>query len=57
MPWILSYKWADYWPYLEFIYLIFSMWPSVVKCIAMGYLFRVWGGVGVGVFFCDKYLY
>ena len=19
--WILSYKWADYWPYLEFIYL------------------------------------
>ena len=19
-PWILSYKWADYWPYLEFIY-------------------------------------
>ena len=22
IPWILSYKWADYWPYLEFIYLI-----------------------------------
>ena len=23
IPWILSYKWADYWPYLEFIYLLF----------------------------------
>ena len=47
IPWILSYKWADYWPYWEFIYLFFSMWPSVVMCITMGYLFHVWGGVGV----------
>ena len=23
IPWNLSYKWADYWPYLEFIYLFF----------------------------------
>ena len=23
IPWIVGYKWADYWPYLEFIYLIF----------------------------------
>ena len=29
---------------------IFSMWPSVVMCITMGYLFHVWGGVGVGLF-------
>ena len=63
IPWILNYKWADYWPYWEFIYLyFFSMWPSVVMCITMGYLFHVWGGVGVGLFsffffFCDKYLY
>ena len=27
------------------------MWPSVVMCITMGYLFHVWGGVGVGLFF------
>ena len=28
-------------------------------CGTMGYLFHVWGGVGVGLFsfFCDKYLY
>ena len=45
-----SYKWADNWPYLEFIYLIFSMSPSVVVCITMGYLFHVWGGVGVGLY-------
>ena len=30
--------------------LIFSMWPSVVMCNTMGYLFHVWGGVGVGFF-------
>ena len=27
------------------------MWASVVMCITMGYLFHVWGGVGVGIFF------
>ena len=27
------------------------MWLSVVMCIIMGYLFHVWGGVGVGLFF------
>ena len=30
---------------------IFSMCPSVVMCFTMGYLFHVWGGVGVGFFF------
>ena len=50
-------KWADYWPYWEFIYFnFFSMWPFVVMCGTMGYLFHVWGGVGVD-FFCNKYLY
>ena len=29
----------------------FSMWPSVVMCITIGYLFHVWSGVGVGAFF------
>ena len=29
----------------------FSMWPSFVMCITMDYLFHVWGGVGVGLFF------
>ena len=61
IPWVLNYKWADYWPYWEFIYLFFSMWPSAVMCITMGYMFHVWGGVGVGLFlfflFCEKYLY
>ena len=34
------------------VYLsIFFMWPSLVMCITMGYLFHVWGGVGVGLFF------
>ena len=29
-----------------------------VMCDTMGYLFHVWGGVSVGLFFsCDKYLY
>ena len=26
------------------------MWSSFVTCITMGYLFHVWGGVGVGLF-------
>ena len=25
------------------------MWSSAVMCITMGYLFPVWGGVGVGL--------
>ena len=58
IPWFYYYKWEDYWPFLEFIYLYF-LWPNVVMCFAMGYFFHVWGGVGVGHFFsfCDKYLY
>ena len=28
------------------------MWPFFVMCGTMGYLFHVWGGVGVGLFFC-----
>ena len=58
---ILNYKWADYWPYWEFIYLFFFYVAFFVMCITMGYFFHVWGGVGVGLFFCflfcDKYLY
>ena len=27
------------------------MWPFLVMCGTMGYLFHVWGGVGVGTFF------
>ena len=26
------------------------MWPFLVMCGTMGYLFHVWGGVGVGLF-------
>ena len=34
------------------VYLcFFSMWPSVVMCITMDYLFHVWGGVVLG-FYC-----
>ena len=35
------------------------MWPFLVMCGTMGYLFHVWGGVGVGlffVFFCTELL-
>ena len=35
----------------KFIYQYFFMWPYVVKCITTGYLFYVWGGVSVGLFF------
>ena len=27
------------------------MWPFFVMCGTMGYLFHVWGGVSVGLFF------
>ena len=27
------------------------MWPFVIMSITMGYLFNVWAGVGVGLFF------
>ena len=55
-------KWADYWPYWEFILIFFLCGLFLVMCGTMGYLFHVWGGVGVGLFFfdfffCDKYLY
>ena len=45
-----------------YLSIFFYMWPYVVKCITTGYLFYVWGGVSVGIFFvffssCDKYLY
>ena len=43
-------KWADYWLYWKFILIFFSMWPLLVMCGTMGYLFHVWGGVGVGLF-------
>ena len=41
--------------YFYFFYVAFF-----VMCGTMGYLFHVWGGVGVGLelfFSCDKYLY
>ena len=45
-------KWADYWQYWEFIYLNFFFYVAFfVMCGSMGYLFHVWGGVGVGPFF------
>ena len=31
--------------------LIFFLWPFSVMCGTMGYLFHVWGGVGVGLLF------
>ena len=48
IPWILNYKWADYWPYWEFIYLFFSMWPSVVT---MGLFVSCLGWCGCWAFF------
>ena len=51
IPWILSYKWADYWPYLEFIYHIFFY---VVFCCYVYYhgLFVSCLGWGVCWAFC-----
>ena len=31
--------------------ICFYMLPYFVKCITTGYLFHVWGGVSVGLFF------
>ena len=31
------------------------MWPSVIMCIIMGYLFHVWGGV-LNVFVLNCYV-
>ena len=43
---------GHFWSYTINFYFL---WPYVVMCITMGYLFYVWGGVGVGLFFsCDK---
>ena len=36
---------------LAILGVFFSMWPSVVMCITIGYLFHVWDGVGFGLFF------
>ena len=32
------------------VYYFFSMWPFLVMCGTMGYLFHVWGGVCVELF-------
>ena len=32
--------------------IFFSMWPSVVMCITMSYLFHVWGVWVFGFFVC-----
>ena len=37
----LFYYRADYWPYLWLIYLFFSLWPSVVMCITICFMFGV----------------
>ena len=36
---------------LFLVLIFFSMWPFLVMYGTMGYLFHVWGGVGVGLFF------
>ena len=59
IPWILNYKWADYWPYWEFIYLFFFY---VAFCCYVYYrgLFVSclgWCGCWAIFLFCDKYLY
>ena len=64
IPWILNYKWADYWPFWEFIYLFFFY---VAFCCYVYYhglfvcLFGVVCMLGFCFFFvfffCDKYLY
>ena len=57
IPWILSYKWADYWPYWEFIY--FFLCGLLLLCVLPWVICFMFGVVWVlGFFwFCDKYLY
>ena len=60
IPWILSYKWADYWPYLEFIYLIFFYEAFCCYVYYHGLFVSCLGWCGCWAFFflcCDKYLY
>ena len=33
IPWILNYKWADYWPYWEFSYLFFFLCGLLLLCV------------------------
>ena len=60
IPWILSYKWADYWPYWEFIYLFFFLCGLLLLCVlpwVICFMFGVVWVLGFFVLFYDKYLY
>ena len=59
IPWILNYKWADYWPYWEFIIFIFFLCDLLLLCVLPWVICFMFGVVWVLSFFlfCDKYLY
>ena len=53
IPWILNYKWADYWPYWEFIYLFFFLCGLLLLCVLPWVICFTFGVVWVlGFFFC-----
>ena len=60
IPWILDYKWADYWPYWEFIYLFFFLCGLPLLCVSpwvICFMFGVVWVLGIFYLFCDKNLY
>ena len=51
-PWILSYKWADYWQYWEFIYLFFFYVAFCCYVYYHGLFVSCLGRCGCWAFFC-----
>ena len=57
IPRIVSYKWADYWPYLEFIYLIFFCVAFCCYVYYHGLFVSCFGWCGCWAFlFCAELL-
>ena len=51
IPWILNYKWADYWPYWELIYLFFFYVGLLLLCVLPWVICFMFGVVWVLGFF------
>ena len=52
IPWILNYKWADYWPYWEFIYLFFFYVAFCCYVYYHGLFVSCLGWCGCWAYFC-----
>ena len=47
IPWILNYKWADYWPYWELIYLFLLLSGLLLLCVLPWVICFMFGEVWV----------